>query len=1440
MRKYYNLVPFFLLAFAACFTIYVKSKKAEVETKSAVNFPLIRPVFGKKLENKLEPSLMGNIQQSLAQREYHITFDNRKQSLQSPNRKQNLRAYYKPGRFTIQNRVDSLNDNFKLELAMTGIYADGRKLYAPQANAVMEHAENRLQIKHQDFTEEYINNEDGIRQNFIIHRAPDNTKVLNVHLNAEGLQVQDLGNNELAFYTEKINDENKKLLTYRDLNCWDANGQSLLASLSHKEGEILLSVNVTGAAYPVTIDPIVVNGNPGNANAVIQNNQTYADLGWSVASAGDVNGDGFSDVIVSAVQEDNDNSSPPANDGQVFIHYGAGLGINPIVNQPPTLLKEDEDLKIGYGWSVASAGDVNGDGFSDVIVGDPNSNHNAAGNGAAFIYYGGSLNLTPVAGAVLTCNTANANFGFTVASAGDVNSDGYSDVIVGSPNSGHVYVFHGSASGVDNVPEIILQDSQQGQTFGWSVASAGDVNADGFSDVIIGAHAYDHGQTDEGVAFVYHGSAGGLTAQYAALLEVDDPSAFFGRSVASAGDVNGDGFSDVVIGAPYYETGAQNTDEGAAFIYHGSATGINNAFSVKINGEKPSSWMGHSVASAGDVNGDGYSDVLIGEPGYAGKINEGAALVFPGSASGISSTSISNIKSGQSESFLGMSVSSAGDVNGDGFSDIIVGAPFFDDSQTNEGAAFIYNGSASGLNYISSATLSTNQNGSQTGYSVSSAGDVNGDGYSDVMVGAPYFDKGETNEGAAFLYYGSATGISVNGFVTLEGNQAEANFGFSVANAGDVNGDGYGDVLVGAPMYDDAQTNTGRIFVFHGSAAGLSQQAAGTLTFNQLGCRFGHATASAGDVNGDGFSDIIVGAPGYDNVQNEEGAAFIFYGSSSGISDNAIICESNKANSFMGGSVSGAGDLNGDGYSDFIAGAHFYNDGQVLEGAAFIYYGSQSGVDPQTSDILQVDEAQAALGVSVSNAGDVNGDGFSDVIVGADHYISSNLMQGAAFVFHGTAAGIDPVYKTKLLGNQAAAHMGYAVSGARDVNGDGYADVVVGAPQFNGGQAEEGALFIYHGSPVGINPVTALKIEKNQGMAQLGYAVAGAGDVNGDGYGDVIAGAPFDAANVNVGEAYTFHGNQGTGTKNNIQMYNADLTTILDHNNISENTFGVGFFEKSFLGRNRGKLVWETSKEGEAFSVPVLYPSITGSTEFTGQQNSYISTGQAPIEYKNAIAKTGKATKVRVRIKYDPVLAITGQVYGPWHYSSISMLNGGAVLPVELVDFQAIKSESVVQLGWVTASEINSRHFEIQRSSDAKNWQTIGLVNASIASNAEIRYHFTDVNPQNGDNHYRLKMVDHDGTFAMSRIRVVKYETGIKQAEIKVFPNPVSEKLFIQTNNGDSFASIQLLTIDGKIIYKAAKLATEIDVRGLSAGIYLLRIIYSNGAETSQQVAISK
>ncbi|MBK7434211.1 MAG: FG-GAP repeat protein [Chitinophagaceae bacterium] len=173
---------------------------------------------------------------------------------------------------------------------------------------------------------------------------------------------------------------------------------------------------------------------------------------------------------------------------------------------------------------------------------------------------------------------------------------------------------------------------------------------------------------------------------------------------------------------------------------------------------------------------------------------------------------------------MGISVAAAGDVNGDGYSDVIDGAYFYSNGQSNEGAAFVYHGSAAGLSLSPNNTPDdADQFAAQFGISIASAGDVNGDGYSDVIIGAWQYDDGLVDEGRAFVYHGSATGLSATPNSTPDdADQTNANFGISVASAGDVNGDGYSDVIIGAYQYDDGFVDEGRAFVYHGSATGLS------------------------------------------------------------------------------------------------------------------------------------------------------------------------------------------------------------------------------------------------------------------------------------------------------------------------------------------------------------------------------------------------------------------------------------------------------------------------------------------------------------------------------------------------------------------------------------------------------------------------------------------
>jgi hypothetical protein len=291
--------------------------------------------------------------------------------------------------------------------------------------------------------------------------------------------------------------------------------------------------------------------------------------------------------------------------------------------------------------------------------------------------------------------------------------------------------------------------NQTSAVFGISVGTAGDVNGDGYADVIVGAYYYDHGQTDEGRAFVYHGSASGLSTTPDWTAESNQDYAYFGTSVAAAGDVNADGYGDVIVGANNYNS------EGRAVVYHGSESGLSTNANWTADSDQGGASLGTSVGTAGDVNGDGYADVIVGADYYSnGQTYEGRAFEFEGSASGLSTTPNWTAESDQALAYFGYSVGTAGDVNGDGYADVIVGAWSYDNGQTDEGRAFVYHGSAAGLSAIPNATAEANQRSALLGYSVGTAGDVNGDSYDDDVVGSPYYDHGQTDEGAAFVFRG--------------------------------------------------------------------------------------------------------------------------------------------------------------------------------------------------------------------------------------------------------------------------------------------------------------------------------------------------------------------------------------------------------------------------------------------------------------------------------------------------------------------------------------------------------------------------------------------------------------------------------------------------------------------------------------------------------------
>lgn len=1310
---------------------------------------------------------LASIQDGIAKREYNITYDSTHHALQSPNRRHNLRAYYRPGKLTIQNRVDSTGQNFRMELVNEGIYADGMLVAASQSGAALQHQNDTLRIVHRHFTEEFINNQAGVRQNFIVADAPAGTRQLAVRLSVHGLYARQQDMGEVIFYSEK-NGKKTDRLTYSDLNCWDADGKPLTASLAVSNAEISINVDVNHAKYPVTIDPIITNGSPANADKTLEINQTSAWLGFSVSSAGDVNGDGYSDVLVGAPKYDNGQ----ADEGAAFLYPGTAGGIS----LAATVL-ECNQAGAQMGYSVSNAGDINKDGFSDILVGAPYYDASASNEGVVMIYKGSAGGLVTNSPYVFKLDQAEANLGISVAMAGDVNGDGYSDMLAGAhqfdngqSNEGVGVLILGAPNGLGLV--TFMECNQPNAMMGFAVAGAGDVDGDGFSDVMAGARFYSNGQALEGAAFIFKGSANGLVTANPTVIESNQVDARLGHALSSAGDVNGDGFSDIALGAYLYDKGSSN--EGVVMIHLGGPNGIGIAPSQTLENDQTEAQFGISVACAGDVNGDGYADLIAGARYYdKGHLNEGAAFIYQGSPAGLNPVPTFVIESNQGDAWMGSAVASAGDVNGDGLSDVLVGSYAFDHGQTDEGSVFVWLGQSRGISADTKEIISADDNYDRQflGRSVSGAGDVNGDGFGDFIIGAPGYLN---NKGCAFIYHGTASGIADIPTTKIESSFLSSQFAFSSCGGGDINGDGFADVIVGAIEYTNGEANEGAAFIYFGSPVGITEQGKVTTEGNKPQINFGFCVSNNFDVNNDGFSDVIIGAKYTSEKGPSEGEAHVYLGSPTGINlASLIVLKGDKPDAFIGNSVAGAGDLNGDGYDEVIVGACNYDGGK---GAAFIFNGSASGVNTIASLILKCDQQEAEMGNSVNSAGDINGDGYSDVIIGSHLYDTttpdfSKGKEGRVFIYYGSSSGINSQAFSVLKGptqywNQ---RFGFSISSAGDVNGDGYSDVIIGADflHINGSKVFEGVAYIFEGSSTGINPNSSFFVGGEQTGAHLGRAVAGIEDINGDGVSDVIIGAPsFDHENgvEDTGRAIVYYGNDASKLRNNLRLYNADLTTPINHNQFAQPNFGASLFAKSFTGRNKGKLVWETKPINQEFSKG-SNNRITNSTQSTGSQNAYASLGTTGIELKNVIDKQGAGTKVRVRVQYDPVLALTGQSYGPWRYLPAYLMgNSTAPVPEE--------AEEPV------SENMRRENRQVKRAA--------------------------------------------------------------RSEPVTVYPNPVADRLDIDLKDKDQVQSLRIHTASGSMVYQASGFQSWVDVSKLSQGVYFLTVTKTDGSHTTRKILIRR
>ena len=426
--------------------------------------------------------------------------------------------------------------------------------------------------------------------------------------------------------------------------------------------------------------------------------------------------------------------------------------------------------------------------------------------------------------------------------------------------------------------ETVLEGVWEDNGAGTSVAGAGDVDGDGYDDILIGAPGNDAEGEDAGVAYLLRGGTGESEPWAAIYGEQYDDAA--GAAVAGVGDVDGDGYDDILIGAP-----SRGVDAGTAYLLLGPISGtleLDEA-DVELTAEGNEYRAGSALAAAGDVDGDGLPDFMVGAPQLAESAGRAYLIVAADLRSGSLSLAESRV-SGRSDENLGAAVG-GGDFDGDGFSDLLIGAPSSDEGGYRSGSAHIFLGDElnPGMSITDDdATIEGESAFDAMGTAVSGAGDVNGDGYHDILAGAPEDDNGNVDAGGVMLVYGS---VGLSGTLSedarLLGDFYTENAGTSVAIVPDIDGNGRDEILIGAPGNATSGAEAGAVYVvFGGGVSGtLSLHDEGVLLVGEAaGDRAGTSAASAGDFDADGTPDLLIGAPGYSGTWSGGGAALVVSG----------------------------------------------------------------------------------------------------------------------------------------------------------------------------------------------------------------------------------------------------------------------------------------------------------------------------------------------------------------------------------------------------------------------------------------------------------------------------------------------------------------------------------------------------------------------------------
>jgi len=746
--------------------------------------------------------------------------------------------------------------------------------------------------------------------------------------------------------------------------------------------------------------------------------------------------------------------------------------------------------------STAALADVNGDGLDDLVVGAPFTDHTYVNQGDVRVYFSEGDSFPTVPDQVLIGLTIYEDFGDIVREAGDVNNDGYEDIIVSgygvNAPYGNLFLYLGSPTGLStsyawqNVVDV------ESYTVIVQIHSGFDVNLDGYQDVIIG-DVYDNFiETNDGAAHLYLGGPGGLALTPSWSTFGDADYEYYG-SALSVGDINDDGWPDIACAANGYLDGI-----GRVEFYLGGAGGYSVVPDFVKYELAEDEEFGDHVDIANDMNNDGVNDMVVSVGNRIdGEYSNAIELYYGPFTTGVGSPDTILVYAMFNSGVFG-DVFRIADFQNDGYPDILARTDYLSDDYTE---ISIISFTEDGISEFPVWSSDFNFNFSFGFYP---GDDYNGDSLPDILVNHHYTDfvgiiTGKNNFPGLPAYAITYT----TGYLT-----DQEYFGYAISSSGDLNNDGINDMITGSGV---------KGYAFLGDDPEMNANSCWTYNLFQTGSELGKTLRIVEDVNSDNFDDVLIAAPDFDYAAASDGFVGLFKGNSTGVLPLPLWVKTGAETDYQFGKAVSSGDMNGDSFTDLVIGSP---GATGFISRTYLYFGN-GAIPDESADLIFQRDGKPGFGYRLAS-GDVNGDGFTDLLITEDY---TTFHPAKVWLYLGGTT-MDTTADWSYAPLVATQDFGEWISMDADYNGDGLNDIVVGDPTYTNGQTTEGCLYVFYGKVTGPSAVPDFFYESNVALMKLGTTFAG-GDVNGDGFDELSAGMPDYDAPTNNGLIKIFYGKAG-------------------------------------------------------------------------------------------------------------------------------------------------------------------------------------------------------------------------------------------------------------------------------------------------------------------------